>query len=158
MNCSYSSAFTFHYLSALMLPTITGAVYLQDCPQQCYIPVYVLVCGVFIIFLLLLSCLPCTTETEEERQRSFIRNVLKCLVSVILVCWMICGSVWIYSVYPPNYNQTMAGDAYCNKTLYLFAFWTTILGNILFGLVLLCGCCVWGKLAELVYCVALALD
>ncbi len=42
-----------------MLPAITGAVYLQDCPQQHYIPVYVLVCGVFGVFLALLSCLPC---------------------------------------------------------------------------------------------------
>uniref|UniRef100_A0A8C2GDZ5 Uncharacterized protein n=1 Tax=Cyprinus carpio TaxID=7962 RepID=A0A8C2GDZ5_CYPCA len=70
--------------------------------------------------------------------------------------------VWIYSVYPPNYNQTMAGDAYCNKTLYLFAFWTTTLGNILLGLVLLCGSCVWAcirdEFVELVCCVALALD
>ncbi|XP_043101192.1 transmembrane protein 272-like [Puntigrus tetrazona] len=130
---------------ALPIAQITiGAVYLQDCPQQRYIPVYVLVCGVFSVFLALLSCLPCARETEEGGQNalSCICNVWNALVSTFLVCWMICGSVWIYSIYPPKYNQTVAGDLYCNKTLYLFAFWTTTVGYIMLGLTLLLGCCV----------------
>ncbi|XP_077083778.1 transmembrane protein 272-like isoform X2 [Siphateles boraxobius] len=120
-----------------------GAVYLKDCPQQHYIPVYVLVCGVFSVFLALLSCLPCARETEEGNHTSLSRicTVWNALVSTFLFCWLISGSVWIYSIYPPNYNQTVAGDPYCNKTLYLFAFWTTTLGYILLGVGLLLGCC-----------------
>ncbi|CAM4515643.1 unnamed protein product [Leuciscus chuanchicus] len=120
-----------------------GAVYLKDCPQQHYIPVYVLVCGVFSMFLALLSCLPCARETEEGNRTSLSLacSVWNALVSTFLFCWLISGSVWIYSIYPPNYNQTVAGDPYCNKTLYLFAFWTTTLGYILLGLGLLIGCC-----------------
>ncbi|XP_050969756.1 transmembrane protein 272-like [Labeo rohita] len=120
-----------------------GAVYLHDCPQQHYIPVYVLVCGIFSVFLALLSCLPCAKETEEGGQTTLSRtcNVWNSLVSIFLFCWMICGSVWIYSIYQPNYNETVAGELYCNKTLYLFAFWTTTLGYILLGLALLVGCC-----------------
>ncbi|ROL45585.1 Cytidine deaminase [Anabarilius grahami] len=110
-----------------------GAVYLQDCPQQHYIPVYVLVCGVFSVLLALLSCLPCAREMEETGRTmlSFICTVWNALVSTFLFCWLISGSVWIYSIYPPNYNQTLAGVPYCNKTLYLFAFWTTTLGYVL---------------------------
>uniref|UniRef100_A0A672K0K6 Uncharacterized protein n=1 Tax=Sinocyclocheilus grahami TaxID=75366 RepID=A0A672K0K6_SINGR len=59
-----------------------------------------------------------------------------------LFYFLFIGSVWVYSIYPPNYNQAVAGDVYCNKTLYLFAFWTTTLGYILLGLALLFGCCV----------------
>lgn len=120
-----------------------GAMYLQDCPQQHYIPVYVLVCGVFGLFPCLLSCLPSTKKTEEGNQTATNHtcNVLNFLVSAFLFCWMICGSVWIYSINPPNYNQTVAGEPYCNKTLYLFAYWTTTLEYILIGLVLLIGCC-----------------
>ncbi|XP_067308108.1 transmembrane protein 272-like isoform X2 [Pseudorasbora parva] len=122
-----------------------GAVYLQDCPQQRYIPVYVLVCGVFGVLLALLSCLPCARETEEEAGRNLLSltcTVWNALVTTFLFCWLISGSVWIYSIYPPNYNQTLAGDPYCNKTLYLFAFWTTTLGYIVLGLGLLLGCCI----------------
>lgn len=51
------------------------------------------------------------------------------------------GNVWIYSIYQPNYNKnTTSVDPYCDKTLYLFAFWTTTLVYILLGLFLLCGC------------------
>ncbi|XP_073764432.1 transmembrane protein 272-like [Danio rerio] len=120
-----------------------GAVYLQECPQQSYIPVYVLVTGVFSVFLALLTCLPCSKEPEEGGNRAFgmACNVWNALVSTFLVCWVITGSVWIYSIYPPNYNTTVAGVPYCDKTLYLFAFWTTTLGYILIGLALLIGCC-----------------
>ncbi|XP_051757261.1 transmembrane protein 272-like [Ctenopharyngodon idella] len=120
-----------------------GAVYLQDCPQQHYIPVYVLVCGVFSVLLALLSCLPCARETEETNHTmlSLICTVWNALVSTFLFCWLISGSVWIYSIYPPNYNQTLAEVPYCNKTLYLFAFWTTTLGYVLLGVALLLGCC-----------------
>ncbi len=48
--------------------------------------------------------------------------------------------MWVYSIYPPNYNQTVAGEPYCNKTVYLFAFWTTTLGYIILLLALLFGC------------------
>lgn len=53
------------------------------------------------------------------------------------------GNVWIYSIYEPNYNKNTTGvDPYCDRTLYLFAFWTTTLIYILLGLIFLVGCCV----------------
>ena len=52
--------------------------------------------------------------------------------------------MWIYSIYQPNYNKnTTHVDPYCDKTLYLFAFWTTTLVYILLALFLLGGCCVF---------------
>lgn len=51
------------------------------------------------------------------------------------------GSVWVYAIYPPNYNSTVVGEPYCNKTLYLFAFWTTTLVCILFAILIVGGCC-----------------
>lgn len=51
--------------------------------------------------------------------------------------------MWIYSIYQPNYNSTAtSAGRYCDRTLYLFAFWTTTLVYILLGLFFLCGCCV----------------
>ncbi|KAG9274309.1 calpain-5-like isoform X1 [Astyanax mexicanus] len=64
------------------------------------------------------------------------------------------GSMWIYSIYPPNYNSTLPGEPYCNKTLYQFAFWTTTVGYIVIAVLLVLGCssflwCYWRLLATL---------
>lgn len=53
------------------------------------------------------------------------------------------GNVWIYSIYEPNYNKNAtSAEPYCDKTLYLFAFWTTTLVYILLGVFLVGSCCV----------------
>ncbi|KAI4895743.1 hypothetical protein NFI96_024044, partial [Prochilodus magdalenae] len=117
----------------LFLP---GAMYLEDCPKQHYIPIYLVVCGVFSIVLAVFSCLPCCKAQE------CICNLWNGLVSAFMFCWYITGNVWIYSIYTPNYNATLVEEPYCNKTLYLFAFWTTTLGYILFAGALVGTCCV----------------
>ncbi|XP_066538082.1 transmembrane protein 272-like [Hoplias malabaricus] len=120
-----------------------GAMYLQECPKQNYIPVYVLVCGVFSLALALLSCLPCSRK--EEAGGHYTLNILcSCwngLVSVFMFGWFISGSVWIYSIYPPNYNSTVVGEPYCNQTLYLFAFWSTTVTYISLAGLLVAMCC-----------------
>lgn len=119
-----------------------GAIHLQDCPKQPYIPIYLLVSGVFALVLGLLSCLPCTQEPEDGTQTllSSLCTAWNSLVSLFLFCWFIAGNVWIYSIYQPNYDSS-SGTDFCNKTLYLFAFWTTTLVYILLGIVFLGGCC-----------------
>uniref|UniRef100_A0A8C1FRF1 Uncharacterized protein n=2 Tax=Cyprinus carpio TaxID=7962 RepID=A0A8C1FRF1_CYPCA len=117
-----------------------GAIYLHDCQKQPYIPIYLLVSGGFALVLGLLSCLPCTQEPEDGTQSllSSLCTAWNSLVSLFLFCWFIAGNVWIYSIYQPDYNT---GTDYCNKTLYLFAFWTTTLVYILLGITFLGGCC-----------------
>lgn len=122
-----------------------GAVYLQDCPRQHYIPIYLVVMGVFGLLLGLLACLPCAKEPEDGTASPLNRlcTSWNSLVSLFVFCWFITGNVWVYSIYEPNYNQTMTEvDPYCNKTVYLFAFWTITLVYILVGLFLFTGCCV----------------
>lgn len=81
------------YIYTVVMFINTGAVYLQDCPRQHYIPIYVLVCGVFGVFLGLLTCLPCAKETEEEgpNKLSNICGLWNALVSGFIFCWVICG-------------------------------------------------------------------
>ncbi|KAG7497659.1 hypothetical protein JOB18_002808 [Solea senegalensis] len=121
-----------------------GVVYLHECPKQDYIPIYLIVLGVFGLMLSLLACLPCAQEPEDGTTNplSQVCKAWNSLTSLFLSCWFIAGNVWIYSIYQPNYNKTTTDvDPYCNKTLYLFAFWTTTLGYILLGLILVIGCC-----------------
>ncbi|XP_076581560.1 transmembrane protein 272 [Chaetodon auriga] len=122
-----------------------GSVYLHDCPQEHHIPIYLIVLGVFSLALTLLSCLPCAQEPKDGTTNPLSRvcTAWNSLTSFFLFCWFIAGNVWIYSIYQPNYNKnTTSVEPYCDKTLYLFAFWTTTLVYILLGLFLLGGCTV----------------
>ncbi|XP_050931535.1 transmembrane protein 272 [Lates calcarifer] len=122
-----------------------GSVYLHDCPRQRYVPIYLIVVGTFGLVLALLSCLPCAQEPKDGTSNplSQVCTVWNSLTSFFLFCWFIAGNVWIYSIYEPNYNKnTTTVDSYCNRTVYLFAFWTTTLVYILLGLFLVGGCCV----------------
>ncbi|XP_036452568.1 transmembrane protein 272-like [Colossoma macropomum] len=136
-----TSGLLFSKLIMVALPIAQiamGAVYLQECPKQHYIPIYLLVCGVFSTALGLLTCLPC----NKDQGMDLCCCAWNGLVSVFMFCWFISGSVWIYSIYPPNYNSTVVGEPYCNKSLYLFAFWTTTLTYILLAGLLVAACCV----------------
>ncbi|XP_042155980.1 transmembrane protein 272-like [Oncorhynchus tshawytscha] len=120
-----------------------GGMFLENCPQQRYIPIYLVVTGVFALALAVLSCLPCTREQDEGEQQSPLSSLCTAwnsLVSLFLFCWFIAGNVWIYSIFPANYNEEEA--LHCNKNLYLFAFWTTTLVYIFLGMLMVGGCCV----------------
>ncbi|KAM4536289.1 transmembrane protein 272-like [Odontesthes bonariensis] len=117
-----------------------GAVYLNDCPQQPYIPIYLIVVGVFGLVLAVLSCLPFAPNLDGCIACGAC-IVLNSLISSFLFCWFIAGNVWIYSIYEPNYNKNTTNvDPYCDKTVYLFAFWTTTLVYILSGFYMFIGC------------------
>lgn len=49
--------------------------------------------------------------------------------------WFIIGSVWVYKEYEPNYDPIVG--KYCNKNLYLFAFWLITAVYTILGLVAL---------------------
>ncbi|XP_060768865.1 transmembrane protein 272-like isoform X2 [Neoarius graeffei] len=131
-------------LMAIALPVaqlVIGVLYLEECPCQPLIPIYLLVSGVFAIMLVMLSCLPCTQEGENGGGAiSTLCTTWNSLVTLFLFCWFIAGNVWIYSIYEPSYDQHTV--QYCAKTLYLFAFWTVTLVYIIIGLIITAGCCI----------------
>lgn len=134
-------------LVSCILPVVhitIGAVYLDECPRQHYIPIYLIVVGVFGLVLALLSCLPCARESEDDTSNPLTRlcAIWNSLTGFFLFCWFIAGNVWIYSIYKPNFNKNSTDiESYCNKTLYLFAFWITTLVYILLIAFIVIGCC-----------------
>ncbi|KAM3590888.1 uncharacterized protein V6R79_018351 [Siganus canaliculatus] len=126
---------------ALSVAEITmGALYLDECPREPYIPIYLMVLGIFGLTNLLFFA-----RTPEDNSSC---KIFQIVLSLAHLGWFIAGNVWIYSIYEPNYNKDPAStDLYCNKTLYLFAFWITTLSYILLGVYLLCVCpifcCTW---------------
>ncbi|KAM9833666.1 transmembrane protein 272-like [Syngnathus typhle] len=119
-----------------------GAEHLDDCPRQRYIPVYLIVMGVFFMLLVISVYLPCTRQPKDGPPNPLYRLCLgwNVLLAVFLVTWFIAGNVWIYSIYKPNYHKNITmPEPYCDKRLYQFAFWTMTLVYILVGVIVALG-------------------
>lgn len=101
------------------------------------IPIYLIVAGAAGLVANCCSCGIRYQGGDQGEERSV--NPLQAVVQLFLFAWFVCGNVWIYKNYPPNYADPESAD-YCNKTLYLFAFWVTNSYYIIFGLVLTCVC------------------
>ncbi|XP_043278538.1 transmembrane protein 272-like [Venturia canescens] len=113
---------------------VIGGIYLYDCPQGEYIPVYLLVGGGFGVFKQLLHLSARVRKRQEERDEERMRQTpTQTLINCFMLGWFIIGSMWVYKEYEPNYDPSRG--KYCNKTLYLFAFWLITCVYIVLGLI-----------------------
>ena len=118
---------------------LAGAKYEDDCPVESMIPIYLIVAGATGIVANCCNCGVKYTESGDGEEKQI--NPLQAVVQLFLFAWFICGNVWIYKNYEPNYNDPTSPN-YCDKTLYLFAFWVTTSYYIVFGAVLIIMCLV----------------
>jgi len=116
---------------------LIGVKYQDECPVEPLIPIYLIVAGACGLVGNCCSCGIRYQEGDQGGERSV--NPLQLVVQLFVFAWFVCGNVWIYSNYQPNYADQESAD-YCNKTLYLFAFWVTNSYYIIHGLVLTCLC------------------
>lgn len=77
------------FLKFLLNPIPSGAKYLKECPQQNYIPLYLLVCGVFTMVLFLFNSLPC--EQNDNPALKCLCTIWNSLVTGFTLCWFIAG-------------------------------------------------------------------
>ncbi|KAK4881132.1 hypothetical protein RN001_004451 [Aquatica leii] len=102
----------FLILDVVML--VFGIINKDKCPIDHRIPIYLIVAGATGIASKILPFI----------NRKLDLTVLTIIISLLYVfefVWMIVGSVWVYSIYEPNYVEVFSH--YCNKTAYLLAFW-----------------------------------
>lgn len=126
---------------------VIGSMYLNQCPQGEYIPVYLLVGGkdtldhilftptddLFNRFLLfskgimgvikpLLSLSTHVRQSPDEQATlQASQSGTQSLINWFMLGWFLIGSYWIYRIYEPNYDKSRG--LYCNRTLYTFSFW-----------------------------------
>ncbi|PSN55101.1 hypothetical protein C0J52_01871 [Blattella germanica] len=118
---------------------VIGSIYLYDCPQGEYIPIYLLVGGGFGVLKQLLHLSARVRQREEEQEEERIRqSPTQTLINCFMLGWFIIGSVWVYKEYEPNYDPKKG--TYCNRTLYLFAFWLITSVYIVLGVITMCLC------------------
>ncbi|XP_058461992.1 uncharacterized protein LOC131436990 [Malaya genurostris] len=118
---------------------VFGAIYLYDCPQNEYIPVFLLVGGGFSVLKQLLHLSTRVRNREEQELERLRQTPTQTLINCFMLGWFIIGSFWIYRIYEPNYDPTLG--KYCNKSLYLFTFWLITSVYMTLGVitVVLCG-------------------
>uniref|UniRef100_UPI0037E90974 transmembrane protein 272-like n=1 Tax=Semicossyphus pulcher TaxID=241346 RepID=UPI0037E90974 len=120
---------------AMIAAIALGAAYLDHCPLQPNIPIYLIVLGATNLFALSLTY-------SSRREKSFSSILISCCMTVLHLftfCWFIAGTSWIYPIYPPNYKPGIA--LYCHKTTYQFAFIVTTLVWVAISFTFVCGCC-----------------
>lgn len=120
---------------------LIGFKYLNDCPVNMFIPVYLLVGGVvgvvkqFFQLLHRIKRIGSRSDEEEEERKSSFQSV----IALFMLTWFVLGSYWVYKSYLPSFDPADYRE-YCNKTVYLFAFWQITIVYIAVGLLTFCLC------------------
>lgn len=123
----------FLLLNGIMLSV--GIIKREDCPIQPKIPLYLMVAGAIGIISKLVPLINLKLQWR-------IVDVLTSLIYLFEYIWVILGSVWIYSLYKPNFNPS--AGLYCDETVYLMGFSLLTLHWIFLGIFIvlaLCCCC-----------------
>ncbi|XP_022335581.1 transmembrane protein 272-like [Crassostrea virginica] len=127
---------------------VIGAQYLDDCPLEKYIPIYLVVSGSVGLFynifgIIKSACCKKSSEQmqgEEEGPAAKLGTCMSSLLSCFMSAWFIAGNVWVYSNYD-DISTNAASANYCHPTAYYFAFWVITSVYIIIGLVILLSCC-----------------
>jgi hypothetical protein len=135
-------AVLIYLMFALALPTaklVLGILYINECPVNKNIPLYMIVsgaCGLGIIFFLLLSstCSFCRSSiTARKSTHKFmicttaLARGMQGLLAIFLFIWFFIGNFWVFGA-RQRVQTTGPIDInnYCNPALYWFAFYVLI--------------------------------
>lgn len=146
----------YHLHIYLIATPHTGAVYLNDCPLQFRIPIWLIVFGCVSLAQTIVNVLKrffrLFSKRDSDREEGQERNqaerggsILETLFSLFLFIWIIIGSVWIFG----NYSEFRDGrndpnsPIYCQPVVYLFSFVTLVTIYVVSWLLCLCCCCLF---------------
>ena len=85
----------YYFLKESNMWLFSGSIYLNDCPKNPFIPIYLIVAGVLGIITnvsnLLWRCINCIRKNEDQGNLKDHANPLDGVLSVILFVWFIAG-------------------------------------------------------------------
>lgn len=120
---------------------LPGASYLHDCTAQPKISWYLIIIGAVSMLRNIISNQRNQCERHGNSQAGALGSFVQSILDLFIFAWLICGNVWVYGNYQPNYSNPLAHN-YCDKTLYLFAFGFTTAYNVFVLSLLFMMCCV----------------
>ncbi|XP_041360132.1 transmembrane protein 272-like [Gigantopelta aegis] len=142
---------------SIILPIIMismGVKYLNECPAQPKVPVYLLVSGCFAMVKLTVDLWKVIQDKKDENSDTFYDvndnaaltsrtyKIMNTLLTLFLLVWHGLGTYWVFKVWEPRFTQLLHQPSnWCDKTVYMFAV-CQILGLYLFlCLFVLVVCC-----------------
>uniref|UniRef100_T1JGH0 Uncharacterized protein n=1 Tax=Strigamia maritima TaxID=126957 RepID=T1JGH0_STRMM len=103
---------------------VMGSMYLNSCPLQPYIPIYLLVGGIFstlsIIFVITIRLRFRRKDDQTFRRCDVTLLGISNFIHCFTISWFVAGCTWVYGIYEPSYDTA---QLYCDKIVYLFSFW-----------------------------------
>uniref|UniRef100_A0A7N5JAG4 Transmembrane protein 272 n=1 Tax=Ailuropoda melanoleuca TaxID=9646 RepID=A0A7N5JAG4_AILME len=146
-------------LPALLLSmAFTGTKFLEDCPIQPLISLYLLVGGIIGALKVSLLLSDCSRMRRllskamvidgDEDDYPWRQKAHACIrLSLSLFLWFVLGNYWVFSIYLPDFVPPFQQpQGYCGKPLYLFAGGVLVLSHTVLALVLGRGCAyVWPR-------------
>jgi len=105
----------------LLLPLaelVIGAVYIDDCPLNIRIPIWLIVSGI-ILPLLIVNILIVSKQTKKEK-KNCLSNTLTFLLIANMIFFFI-GSSWVYNIRTVR-DDNVDSENYCHAVPYWLAF------------------------------------
>merc|ERR1712002_431112 len=144
-----SGEFSVFILLLLVIPVLMivyGSINIKNCQVESYIPIWLIVAGVFSIIQQLLQLLNYWNKRntpEEEQEANKTSQAGSTLLGCFNIAWFICGNVWVFGAYNDGIQfDDPTSDKYCEQTTFYLAFWSIIVAYIIIGLFCFCGCCI----------------
>ncbi|XP_077976385.1 transmembrane protein 272-like isoform X1 [Styela clava] len=144
--------FTIFIAIMLCIPVsmiVIGAINLNNCPLERFIPIWLIVAGSVSAFMQLGSIFKkikakCDgiDDPEEEAQSSSVLNGFNGLIGCFNIAWFFAGNVWVYRAYSSKNTGNPVLENYCDPVTYYFAFWIITTAYIILALVCCCSCCI----------------
>lgn len=111
-----------------------GVKYLEDCPKEPRIPIYLLVGGCFGM-IKLLSTLWRNIQArryhdvevvfdDHDSEGAFTSTTYRTMDTILflfLIGWQVAGTYWTFQIWQPNFHQLLHEPSnWCDKTVYMF--------------------------------------
>lgn len=145
-----------NFLSLCMYVYPAGSVFLNDCPGQRIIPIWLIVFGCVSLLQTTINIVKrffkkkSRRDEEEGDQANYANRTGSCfesLVSIFLFVWIILGSYWVfgyYYVWRDGCNRAPMGcNSLCNPIPYLFSYIVLIVIYVTSCIFCLCCCCMF---------------
>lgn len=120
---------------------VMGAVYIDDCPKEKLIPIYLIVSGVctFLNFGLY-NFKPKSDEEKDPtaggKTSSTIIRIIFLIAFIFYIIWLICGSVWVFPHFADIVDGCPGEVDCCEKKLAKFALAMLIIDWIFIALLI----------------------
>lgn len=127
---------------------ISGVKYLDECPRQPKIPIYLLVGGCFgTIKLMLTLCRQIKLLKDDDEEDAHDDSELMSMsrmanigLNIFLTIWFVLGNYWFFDTWKPKFKAPLHEPKnWCDRSVFTYTLWQLIVCYILISLMVVTG-------------------